>query len=238
MDLLLISSSYVSGGGYLENFEDAIKELLGEIKEIVFVPFAADASQWDEYTAKVKTRFTDFGVDVIGLHKTDINNLGTDFKAIFIGGGNTFRLLYQLQEQNLMEAIRDAVLNKYVRYIGSSAGSNMACKTICTTNDMPIIYPPGGFDALNLLPIQLNPHYIDPDPSSTHMGETREQRIKEFHEGNDTPVIGLREGAYLRVGDEYSPSGKMFLGGTNGAKVFIKGKLAFDVLENGEFMLT
>lgn len=237
-NLLLISSSYVSGSGYLDNFIDPIREFLADIKEIIFVPFAADESQWDTYTAKVKDRFAGLEIDVIGIHKSDINKLGTTYKAIFIGGGNTFRLLFQLQQQGMMKTIRDAVLNNEVRYIGSSAGSNLSCKTICTTNDMPIIYPQKGFDALNLIPFQINPHYIDPDPGSAHMGETREQRINEFHESNDIPVIGLREGAYLRIDDAYYPSGDIYLGGTNGAKIFFKGKIPIDLTANGNFSIT
>ena len=125
-----------------------------------------------------------------------------------------------------------------MRYIGSSAGSNVACKTICTTNDMPVVYPTKGFDAINLIPLQINPHYIDPDPRSTHMGETRDDRIKEFHEVNDSPVIGLREGAFLMIGDEYFTSQKMVLGGTNGAKFFFKRKEPIDIRETKEITLT
>lgn len=220
--ILLISSSYVSGSGYLDPFEETIKNFLKDIPEIVFVPYAADKSNWDSYTEKVRQRFKLFGIEVKGIH--EVENQIDNFKAIFIGGGNTFRLLYQLQQFNILSKINNAVLNKGIRYIGSSAGSNVACKTICTTNDMPIIYPTKGFDAINLIPLQINPHYIDPDNNLTHMGETRDDRIKEFHEANNTPVIGLREGAFLRIDDEYYQSQKMFLGGTNGAKFSFRAK--------------
>jgi Peptidase E len=234
--ILLISSSSVAGSGYLDPFEEALKEFLKDIPEIVFVPYSAHKDNWDTYTQKVKDRFKLFDINVKGIH--EVGNIINNFKAIFVGGGNSFRLLNHLQQFDLISRINNAVLNKGMRYIGSSAGSNVACKTICTTNDMPIVYPTKGFDAINLLPLQINPHYIDPDPSSTHMGETRDDRIKEFHEENDTPVIGLREGAFLRIDEEYYSSQKIFLGGTNGAKFFFKGKEPFDIRDAREITIT
>lgn len=233
--ILLISSSSVAGSGYLDPFEETIKDFLKDISQIVFVPYAADKTNWDLYTQKVRDRLKLFGIDVTGIHEVE-NNI-ENFKAIFVGGGNTFRLLHQLQQHDLLSKINDAVLTKGMRYIGSSAGSNVACKTICTTNDMPIIYPTKGFDAINLIPLQINPHYIDPVPNSTHKGETRDDRIKEFHEANATPVIGLREGAFLKIDDEYFQSQKIFLGGTNGAKFFFPGKEPLNVPNAGEITL-
>ena len=234
--ILLISSSSVAGSGYLDPFEETIKTFLKDIPEIVFVPYSADKKNWDTYTQKIGERFNLFGIDVKGIH--EVANIIENFKAIFVGGGNTFRLLTHLQQFGLLSKINNAVLNKGMRYIGSSAGSNVACKTICTTNDMPIIYPPKGFDAINLIPLQINPHYIDPDPKSTHMGETRDDRIKEFHEANTTPVIGLREGAFLKIDDEYYSSQKMFLGGTNGAKFFFKEKEPINIRDAKEIIIT
>jgi len=234
--ILLISSSSVAGSGYLDPFEETIKDFLKDINEIVFVPYSADKTNWDTYTKKVRDRFQLFGVSVAGIHEVD-NNID-NFKAVFVGGGNSFRLLTHLQQFDLLSKINDAVLNKGMRYIGSSAGSNVACKTICTTNDMPIIYPTKGFAAISLVPIQINPHYIDPDPNSTHMGETRDDRIKEFHEANDTPVIGLREGAYLKIDEEYFISQKMFLGGANGAKFFFKGKEPVNIPKAKDIRIT
>ena len=233
--ILLISSSSVAGSGYLDPFEETIKNFLQDISEVVFVPYAADKTNWDTYTEKVRDRFKLFGIDVKGIHKVE-NNI-ENFKAIFVGGGNSFRLLNHLQQFDLLSKINDAVFNKGMRYMGSSAGSNVACKTICTTNDMPIVYPTKGFDAINLIPLQINPHYIDPDPNSTHMGETRDDRIKEFHEANNTPVIGLREGAFLKIDDEYFSSQKMLLGGVNGAKIFFKDKDPINIPEAREITL-
>lgn len=234
--ILLISSSSVAGSGYLDPFEETIRAFLKDIPEIVFVPYSAGKSNWEVYTNKVRDRFKRFGIDVKGIH--EVGNKIDDFKAIFVGGGNTFRLLDHLQQFDLLEKINHCVLKKGMRYIGSSAGSNVACKTMCTTNDMPVVYPTKGFDAINLIPLQINPHYIDPDPGSTHMGETRDDRIKEFHEVNDTPVIGLREGAFLMIDDEYFTSQKMFLGGANGAKFFFKQKEPIDVRDSKEITLS
>jgi dipeptidase E len=140
-------------------------------------------------------------------------------EALFVGGGNTFRLIDALWRHDLMHPIRRRV-RAGMPYIGSSAGSNVACPSIRTTNDMPIVQPPS-FEALNLVPFNINPHYLDPMPDSTHMGETREQRIAEFHEENDPPVVGLREGAWLRV-----DAGTLTLEGATGARIFRRGRPA------------
>ncbi len=235
-NILLISSSTVAGSGYFDAFEEAVKSFLDPVNQILFVPYSADKSNWDNYTQRVRDRFKLFGLKVTGIH--EVNNNIENFQAVFVGGGNSFRLLTHLQQFDLISKINIAVLQKGMRYIGSSAGSNVACKTICTTNDMPILYPSRGFDAINLVPIQINPHYIDPDPNSTHMGETRDKRINEFHEVHNTPVIGLREGAYLRIDDEYFVSRKMYLGGSNGAKFFFPGKEPVDIREAKEIIIT
>jgi dipeptidase E len=135
---------------------------------------------------------------------------------VFIGGGNTFRLLKALYDHDLLGVIRERV-SRGMPYIGSSAGSNIAAPTIRTTNDMPIVQPPS-FDALGLVSFQINPHYLDPDPNSTHKGETREERIIQFLEENETPVVGIREGAMLRI-----ENGKTQLRGSTGARIFRRG---------------
>ena len=211
MKLLLISSSTVHGYGYLDHPEPEIRLLFKGVRRVAFVPFAIHDN--DAYTAKVRERFAKMNLDVI-----QVRNAGDldDADGVFVGGGNTFRLLKTLHEKDLVEPIRTRV-RAGMPYCGSSAGSNVAGPTIKTTNDMPIVYPPT-FNALGLFPYQINPHYLDSDASSTHMGETREQRIVEYLEENDTPVVAIREGCAIRVEDE-----KTRLVGTKGARIFRRG---------------
>jgi dipeptidase E len=213
--LLLLSNSTIHGEGFLDWAEDAIRDFMGERRRITFVPFALD--DLDAYANTAKERLGKMGFSVRSAHEGDPRESVRDAEAVFVGGGNTFRLLKRLVETGLIEEIRRAVEGG-TSYIGSSAGTNVATPTIKTTNDMPIVYPPT-FDALGLVGFQINPHYVDPDPSSRHMGETREQRIREFHEMNDAPVLGLREGAYLRIED-----GAITLGGRKGARLFRRGQ--------------
>ena len=143
--------------------------------------------------------------------------------GVFVGGGNSFRLLKTLYELQLMPAIRQAVQGGSLAYMGSSAGTNMACPTIRTTNDMPIVQPPS-LDSLGLIPFQINPHYLDADPNSTHKGETREQRLAEFHEENSLPVAGLREGSWLNISGD-----SCRLCGDTGMKLFRCGEAAEEI---------
>ena len=210
--LLLISNSTNHGQGFLDHCLAEIDDFLGSTRRLVFVPFAL--KDREGYGAKVAERLADVGVQARTLTADEAGlRMVREAEAVFTGGGNTFRLLRTLQESGLLEAIRERALSG-MPYIGSSAGTNLATPTIRTTNDMPIVQPVS-FDALNLVPFQINPHYIDPDPGSTHMGETREQRLREFHEENETVVVGLREGAWIRVEGE-----KAVLGGANGARIF------------------
>lgn len=196
MRLLLISSSIVHGHGFLDHSEPDIRRLLEGRRDVAFVPFAQH--DVDLYTARVRDRLGAMGFSVTQVRgRADIDTA----EAVFIGGGNTFRLLAKLYALDLLDPIRERVREHGVPYIGSSAGTNVATPTIRTTNDMPIVYPPS-FDALGLVPFQINPHYLDPDPASTHHGETREERIREFHEENTTMVAGLREGSALWVEDD------------------------------------
>jgi dipeptidase E len=213
--ILLLSSSTVSGGGYLDYAEPEIRDFLGMTRKVLFLPFALHDQ--DGYTQRVGQRFEQMGYEIDGLHRAPSpRDAVKNASAIFVGGGNTFRLLRRLYFLDLLSAIRDRV-EAGVPYLGSSAGSNVAGPTICTTNDMPIVEPPS-FVALGLVPFQINPHYLDPDPHSTHMGETREERIQQFLEENETPVIGLREGAWLRIEGE-----ECHLGGAAGARLFRRG---------------
>ena len=215
--LLLISSSRVHGSGYLDHCEAEIRDFLGSVEQVLFVPFAL--GNQPAYAGRVKDRLGRMGLRVTSLHEArDSIAVVQQAESIFIGGGNTFRLLDALYRGNLLGAIQRQI-DAGSPYLGSSAGSNVACPTIKTTNDMPIVQPPS-FEALSLVPFNLNPHYLDPDPASTHMGETREERIREFHEMNDPPVVGLREGAMLRIEGE-----QVALRGTMGARVFVKGEL-------------
>lgn len=213
MRLLLISSTIVHGYGYLEYDEANLRRFLGDRKRVAFIPFAQ--FDRDANTNRFREAVARMGYDVTQVHEAgDIE--GAD--AIFTSGGNTFRLLKTLYDRNLIEVIRNRVRNEGVPYIGSSAGTNITAPTIKTTNDMPIVYPPT-FEALGFVPFQINPHYLDPDPGSTHMGETRETRLREYLEENETPVVGLREGSTLLVEDA-----RVTLLGEKTARIFRRGQ--------------
>ncbi|WAL66858.1 dipeptidase PepE [Amycolatopsis cynarae] len=215
MRLLLLSNSTAPGQGYLEHAMDTLTETLAGVRRLVFVPFAL--ADHDAYTAKAAEALAPLGIEVVGLHTGDPVRLLRSAQAVFVGGGNTFRLLRALYTRELLALIRGRVANGTV-YIGSSAGTNLACPTIRTTNDMPIVQPPA-FDASGLVPFQINPHYLDPVPGDPHMGETREERIGQFLEENDVPVLALREGTWLR-----RRGSSLTLGGSDaGARLFRRG---------------
>src|SRR5688500_1793506 len=213
--ILLISNSTLFGSGYLDHAEQEIRDFLGDNKRVLFVPFAL--YDRDAYAATAGERFKRMGYELTSVH-----NVPDQFQALadtdtsFIGGGNPFRLLKTLYDQKLLGPIRQRVAEG-MSYIGSSAGSNVAGPTIKTTNDMPIVQP-ASFDALGLVSFQINPHYLDPDPNSKHMGETREKRLLEFLEENDTTVVALREGAIARC-----ENGTTILKGSTGARIFRRG---------------
>ena len=215
-NLLLLSNSTEHGRGYLDHAMPAIRDLLGPVRRLVFVPFAL--REREAYTARVRARFEKESVDVQGLGPDgEEAPVLHGAEAVFVGGGNTFRLLDTLQRTGLLDALRRRARGG-VPYLGASAGTNIAAPTIKTTNDMPIVQP-ASFDALGLVPFQINPHYVDPDPSSRHMGETREERIREFLEENDAAVVALREGAWLRI-----EGAGARLGGLRGARIFRRGR--------------
>lgn len=217
MRLLLISNSTNAGEPYLHHPKEQIKNFLGGISKVLFIPYAAVTFSFEEYVKKVQQRFDEFNVEVesIHLHKNTKRAVGTA-EAIVVGGGNTFSLLKRMYQADLIREIRSRVLSG-MPFIGWSAGANVACPTICTTNDMPITQP-DSFNALNLVPFQINPHYLDAHPDG-HAGETREQRILEFLEMNpDTYVIGLREGTMI-----LAENGNYRLLGPKAARIFKKG---------------
>jgi dipeptidase E len=225
--LLLISNSTLHGSGYLDHAAGEISDFLGDVQRVLFVPFALHDR--DAYAAQARERFAQMGYELDSIHTSkEPAQAVAEHHAIFIGGGNTFRLLKALYDHNLLEVIRERV-SAGMPYIGSSAGSNVAAPTIRTTNDMPIVQPPS-FDALGLVSFQINPHYLDPDPSSTHKGETREQRIIQFLEENETPVVGLREGAMLRI-----ENSRTQLRGSTGALIFRRGSEPVETLP-GDFL--
>ena len=214
--ILLISNSTVCGGGYLDHVEQQIKSFVGGATKILFFPFALHDR--DTYAAKAKARFAAMGYSVEAAHAvSDTREAIEQTDAIFVGGGNTFRLLKALQDLDLLGPIRRKVKDG-APYIGSSAGSNIAGPTIKTTKDMPIVQP-RSFDSLGLVPFQISPHFQDPDPNSTHMGETQEERILQFLEENQTPVVGIREGAWL-----VCENGAVTLKGDAGARIFRRGE--------------
>jgi dipeptidase E len=215
MNLLLLSNSATHGRPYLSHALEAITGHLSGRKRLLFIPYAL--ADHDGYTATVAEAMRPLGISAEGLHsQPDPASAVESAEAVFAGGGNTFRLLRTLRRAGLLGALRDRV-RAGLPYLGSSAGTNLACPTIRTTNDMPIL-DPEGFDALGLIPFQINPHYLDPDPGSTYQGETRAQRLTEFCEENDVPVLAMREGAWLRVNGKVA-----VLHGTNDAVLFRHG---------------
>lgn len=214
MRLLLNSSSNVHGYGYLDHAEPELRRFLAGVRTVAFVPFAA--LDYAAYTTKVRDRMAKMELEVLGFEELDRAD------AIFVGGGNTFRLLKTLYATKLFERIRERVRGG-TPYVGSSAGSVVACPTIRTTNDMPIVENTT-LDSFGFIDFQLNCHYLDPDPDSTHKGETREERLREFHEENTTPVLGLREGCMI-----VAENGEARLVGLRRARIFRRGEEPFEI---------
>ncbi|MEM9412183.1 MAG: dipeptidase PepE [Planctomycetota bacterium] len=224
--LLLISSSRVHGTGFLEHCAEAISKHFAGASSVVFVPYAL--ADHDQYERTVAEAFSKINLELRSIHHVaDPKSAVEAAEGVFIGGGNSFRLLKALYEKQLVDVLRQRVVDG-MPYMGSSAGTNMSCPTIRTTNDMPIVEPPS-FEALDLVPFQINPHYLDADPASTHKGETREQRLAEFHEENEIPVVALREGSWLEVvGDA------CYLRGKTGMKLFEAAKPSQEIQPNAD----
>ncbi|WP_320778717.1 dipeptidase PepE [Streptomyces sp. CRN 30] len=214
MNLLLLSNSTAPGRRYLDHALDEIRDVLGAARELLFVPYAG--ADHDRYTAQVAAALKPLGVGVTGVHTAaDPARAVREADAVFTGGGNSFRLLKALHAHGLVTAVRERVAAG-APYLGSSAGTNMACPTLRTTNDMPIVQPPS-FESFGLLPFQINPHYQDAPADRTHMGETRAERLTEFLQENDVPVVALREGTWLRRDGD-----RLALGGTEAGGVLFR----------------
>lgn len=229
MNIILASTSTLFGGEYLEYLKDELIQLYTGIDEIIFIPFARPGGiSHDEYTAKARSFFEKLNIRVKGLHEFDnkieaLNNA----KGYFTGGGNTFLLVKTLHEEGLMFVLKQNVEHGKP-YLGCSAGSNIGGQNMKTTNDMPIVYPPS-FDCMGLVPFNINPHYLDPNPDLKHNGETRETRIKEFLTQNDLKVIGLREGNWIRrIGN------RITVEGSESTRVFEKGKEPYEIKAGSE----
>ncbi|WP_028607271.1 dipeptidase PepE [Olleya sp. ITB9] len=228
--LLIASTSTLHSGSYLDYLMEDLKIHFKNINEIVFIPYARPGGiSHDAYTKKANEAFNTIGITVKGLHQFEnpieaIKNA----KGIFTGGGNTFVLVNALYKHNLLNTLT-SIINDGIPYLGTSAGSNICGLTMRTTNDMPIVYPPN-FKTLGCVPFNINPHYLDPDTNSKHMGETRETRIKEFHKFNTQPVVGLREGSWLEV-----KGASIQLKGTLNARIFEYEKEPYEV-ETGTFL--
>ncbi|SKB66532.1 dipeptidase E [Salegentibacter holothuriorum] len=226
---LLASTSTLHGEEYLEYLNPEIKIFFSEVEEVIFIPFARPGGiSHDKYTHLAAEAFKRAGIKLRGIHEFDnMQEAIIKSKGIFTGGGNTFLLVSELYRHKLMQALQESIQNG-AAYMGTSAGTNIAGLTMQTTNDMPIVYPPS-FKTLGIVPFNINPHYLDPDSNSTHKGETRETRIKEFHSINTQPVIGLREGSWLLVSDN-----KIELKGKLSARIFKTEKLPFELETNSD----
>ncbi len=200
--LIVASTSTIHGTAYLEYLSETLHAHFKGVTKIVFIPFARPGGiSHDNYTAKVAAAFEKLNIEVVGLHTfEDQAKALENAQGIFTGGGNTFVLVKEMHERKLFPTLL-AVINSGTPYLGCSAGSNICGQSMQTTNDMPIVMPPS-FKTLGVLPFNLNPHFLDADAQSKHMGETRETRIQEYHAFNETPVLGLREGSWLEVSGE------------------------------------
>ncbi|WP_299114051.1 dipeptidase PepE [uncultured Winogradskyella sp.] len=225
--VIIASTSTIHGSGYLEYLLDNLKQHFSGIEEIIFVPYARPGGiSHDEYTAIATKAFAKIDIKVKGLHEFN-NPIDAIKKAkgIFTGGGNTFVLVNQLYKNKILQLLKDVIENG-TPYLGTSAGSNICGLTMNTTNDMPIVYPPS-FKTLGIVPFNINPHYLDPIEGSTHMGETRETRIKEFHKFNTQPVIGIREGSWIEVKNK-----SITLRGNLDARIFMHDKPPYEIETN------
>ena len=222
--MIIASTSTIHGSGYLNYLLEELTFFFKDVDTILFIPYARPGGiSHDAYTKKAQEAFSEIGKKVKGIHEfTNPKEALNTAQGIFVGGGNTFVLVNQLYKNNLISTLQEVIF-KGTPYLGTSAGSNICGLTINTTNDMPIVYLPS-FKTLAMVPFNINPHYLDPDPSSKHMGETRETRIQEFHAFNSQPVVGLREGSWLKVNGE-----NIVLKGELDARIFEYNKAPYEV---------
>ena len=227
--IIIASTSTIHGSGYLDYLLGELQNHFKSAQEILFIPYARPGGiSHDAYTATAAKALKRIGKTVKGIHQFDDPKKAIEnADGIFVGGGNTFVLVTQLYKNDVLTSIKNAV-NSGTPYLGTSAGSNICGLTMHTTNDMPIVYPPS-FKTLGLVPFNINPHYLDPNPNSTHMGETRETRIKEFHAYNTQPVIGLREGSWIEVTDK-----SLRLKGKLDARIFTHSKPPYEIKTNSD----
>lgn len=215
--IIIASTSTLHEGSYLEYLLPTLQVHFKNCKSILFIPYARPGGiSYEEYTTKAANAFAKINIQVKGIHEFENpEDAIKNAEGIFTGGGNTFLLVTKLYYHNVMQVLSETVKNG-TPYLGTSAGSNICGLSMQTTNDMPIVYPPS-FQTLGLIPFNLNPHYLDADLQSKHMGETRETRIKEFHAFNSIPVLGLREGSWLELKGE-----KITLKGNLQARLFLQ----------------
>lgn len=213
--IIIASTSTIYGGQYLDYLLQDLATFFKDINEVLFIPFARpNGISHDGYTLKAREAFHKIDKNIVGIHKfVNPNQAINEAKAIFTGGGNTFVLVNELYKRGILSELK-AVISNGTPYLGTSAGSNICGLTMNTTNDMPIVLPPS-FKTLGVVPFNINPHYLDPQPNLKHMGETRETRIKEFHAFNTQTVVGLREGSWIHVNNE-----ELILKGKDTARVF------------------
>jgi len=224
MNIILASTSTLFGGNYLEYLKEELIGLYEGTDELIFIPFARPGGiSHDDYTQKARSFFETINIKVKGLHEFDDKSAALNTgKGYFTGGGNTFLLVKTLHEENLMSVLKHNV-ESGKPYLGCSAGSNIGGQNMKTTNDMPIVYP-ASFDCMGLVPFNINPHYLDPNPDLKHNGETRETRIKEFLTQNDIKVVGLREGNWIR-----KLGGKITVEGSEMTRIFEKGREPYEI---------
>ncbi|WP_299155251.1 dipeptidase PepE [uncultured Christiangramia sp.] len=224
MNAILASTSTLHSQDYLEYLIPHLSKLYKDVAEVIFIPYARPGGiSLDEYTLRAKEAFAKADIKIKGVHEfEDPEKAIQNSEGVFTGGGNTFLLVSELYRNRVMAVLKQKIKSG-TPYMGTSAGTNIGGLSMQTTNDMPIVYPPS-FQTLGLVPFNINPHYLDPDLNTKHKGETRETRIKEFHNLNSPPVVGLREGSWLELSGN-----KVTLKGDLPSRIFRKDQVPFEI---------